>query len=69
MTKMNFIALDIERVMGVTQSAVLVELDQSVQKWIPLSVLDYKSCKAIENGESPEQIRVHDWWYQKEVER
>jgi hypothetical protein len=63
--RMRFTKVSIGHVSMVTDKAVLVQLDDDEKKWIPRSVLSYRSDKAVETDD-PTELEIADWFVQKE---
>lgn len=67
MAKMEFVTVEVAEVKAVTAKAALIELKSNNDEiWIPLSVLASDDAEEIYRGEKDIELRVHDWFADKE---
>lgn len=67
--KIDFIDIETERVIKVTEKAVLIvhPLNEDEEQWVPRSTLSSKTDKAIEGLEGEAAIlQIHTWFVNKE---
>lgn len=67
--KIDFVDIETERVIKVTERAVLIvhPLNEDEDKWVPRSTLSNKTDKEIESLEGEAAIlQIHTWFVDKE---
>lgn len=64
MTASNYVDLAIETIKRVTDAAMLVELEDGDEIWIPLSQV--ADAEIYEAGDENLEISVTEWWANKQ---
>lgn len=58
----SWVHLDVDRVVRLTEKAMLVEIDGE-EVWVPLSVV--ADAETYEEGDTDVTISVQEWWAEK----
>lgn len=58
----SWVHLDVDRVVRLTEKAMLVEIDGE-EVWVPLSVV--ADAETYEEGDTDVTISIQEWWAEK----